>query len=96
MSLIDSLPYPMSAAEVRGLTDADAIAEAHHEVIAQRSGTEVVPAMLITTERNSYAVVEDRDADRYRVLDSGDRDDRDDVYATLREWADEHGYGGPT
>ncbi|WP_435063527.1 hypothetical protein [Halobaculum sp. EA56] len=95
MSLIDSLPYPLSAAAVRGLADSERIVEAHHEVIAQRSGTEVVPAMLITTETRSFAVVEDRDEGRYRVLDSGDRSDRDDVYATLREWATEQGYGGP-
>ena len=95
MSLIDALPYPLSAAEVRGLTESDRIVEAHHEVIAKRSGTEVVPAMLITTETNSFAVVEDRDRERYRVLASGDRDDREDVYATLREWATEQGYGGP-
>ncbi|MFC7071090.1 hypothetical protein [Halobaculum lipolyticum] len=95
MALIDALPYPMAAAQVRGLTDSDRIVEAHHEVIAQRSGIEVVPAMLITTETKSFAVVEDREAERYTVLDSGDRDDREDVYATLREWATEQGYGGP-
>ncbi|MFC7135973.1 hypothetical protein [Halobaculum litoreum] len=95
MTLVDALPYPMAAAEVRGLTESDRIVEAHHEVIAKRSGTEVVPAMLITTETKSFAVVEDREAERYRVLDAGDRDDRDDVYATLREWATEQGYGGP-
>ncbi|QZP36622.1 hypothetical protein [Halobaculum magnesiiphilum] len=95
MSLINSLPYPMGAAQVRGLTESDRIVEAHHEVIAQRSGTEVVPAMLITTEAKSVAVVEDRERERYRVLASGDRDDREDVYAELREWATEQGYGGP-
>jgi hypothetical protein len=95
MSLIDALPYPMGAAAVRSLADADRIIEAHHEVIAQRSGTEVVPALLITTGSKSVAVVEDREAERYRVLASGDRDDRDEVYAALREWATEQGYGGP-
>ncbi|MXR41709.1 hypothetical protein GRX01_10210 [Halobaculum sp. WSA2] len=95
MSLIDALPYPMGAAAVRSLTDSDRIVEAHHEVIAQRSGTEVVPALLITTETRSFAVVEDPEAERYRVLASGDRDDREAVYAELREWATEQGYGGP-
>ncbi|WP_277554372.1 hypothetical protein [Halobaculum limi] len=95
MSIIDSLPYPLSAAEVRSLTESERIVEAHHEVIAQRSGTEVVPAILLTTEERSFAIVEDREEGRYEVLDSGDRDDRDDVYASLREWATEQGYGGP-
>ncbi|MFC7097456.1 hypothetical protein [Halobaculum marinum] len=95
MALIDALPYPMAAAQVRGLTESERIVEAHHEVIAKRSGTEVVPAMLITTETKSFAVVEDREAERYTVLASGDREDREDVYASLREWATEQGYGGP-
>lgn len=94
---LDSIPYPLTPQLLEQLTSTDAFSEAHPEVVTSRytagdGTTTVVPAALLVTDSNAYAIVETDDRDGYRILERTTADKENDAYNALTEWCDDNGY----
>lgn len=91
MTVLDSLPYPLTKSDLRRIRHFDGIEGIPAGVTTwgeEPSADIIARAFVLETTDTHVAVVEDLDAGAYRMLERGDG-----ALEVYRDWCDEHGYG---
>lgn len=95
--VLESIPYPLNPSLLNQLAATDKFREAHAEVVTSRYSdgegtTTVVPAALLVTNANAFAIVETDSREGYRILERASAENDGRAYNALKDWCDANGY----
>jgi len=91
VTVLDSLPYPLTKSDLKKIRDFDGIEGIPAGVTTwgEAPGTDIIArGFVIETSETTVAVVEDADAGAYRILERSDG-----AFQAYREWCGKNGYG---